>query len=100
MTRMMAGVLLMAMTGCADVPPAEAQVPVRGDSGGKCDAAKARVLVGKSRSKAVGAKALRLSGAAALRWVPKDGMVTMDYRGDRLNLHLDSKNRIVRIACG
>jgi Peptidase inhibitor I78 family len=56
--------------------------------------------VGKSRSKAVGAKALRLSGASTLRWVPKDGMVTMDYREDRLNLHLDSKNRIVRVACG
>jgi hypothetical protein len=88
----------MAMAGCAAVPSAEAQVPVRG--AGSCDAAKARSLVGKVRSQAVGAKALRLSGAARLRWIPKGSMVTMDYREDRLNLRLDARNRIVRIACG
>jgi hypothetical protein len=84
--------------GCSNVPPAEADVPVRG--AGQCDAAKAHSLVGKARSEAIGTKALRLSGAARLRWIPKGRIVTMDHREDRLNLHLDARNRIVRIACG
>jgi hypothetical protein len=95
--RLVAVALLLA--GCANVPAAEAEeVPVRG--AGECDAAKAQSLVGMARSDAIGTKALRLSGAARLRWIPKGGIVTMDYREDRLNLHLDAKNKIVRIACG
>jgi hypothetical protein len=91
--------LALLATGCASVPAAKAEeTPVRG--AGSCDAKKAQGLVGKTRSEAVGAKARRLSGAARLRWIPKDSMVTMDYREDRLNLHLDARNRIVRIACG
>ena len=43
---------------------------------------------------------LRESGARALRWVPKGMMVTMDYRGDRLTVHLDAANRVERANCG
>jgi hypothetical protein len=99
MTRLMAGVLLMTITGCANVPPAEAeQVPVRG--AGSCDASKAQGLVGKVRSKKLDGDALRLSGARILRWIKPGTMVTMDFRQDRLNLHLDAKDKIIRVACG
>ena len=92
------GAMLMMSAGCAVPPPADAQVPVHGGQG--CNAAKAQKLVGRARSKTVGAEALRLSGAALLRWIPEGTVVTMEYREDRLNLHLNRRNRIARINCG
>jgi hypothetical protein len=91
--------MLMSM-GCAAVPPEQEEVPVRGETGRRCDASPAQSLVGSTASDAVGREALRLSGAAILRWIPEGGVVTMDYREDRLNLELDGRNRIVRVRCG
>ncbi len=92
------GAMLMVSTGCTAAPPADSGAPVQG--GGACDSAPAQKLVGRAKSKATGAEAKRLSGARTLRWIPKDGIVTMDYREDRLNLHLDGRSKIVRINCG
>ena len=93
--RLAAAAFAMAMAGCAT---AAEEVPVRG--GGACDSTKAQKLVGRARSARLGEEALRLSGATTLRWIPPGGMVTMDYREDRLNLRLDSKNKVVKIGCG
>ncbi|HEX9948491.1 MAG TPA: I78 family peptidase inhibitor [Allosphingosinicella sp.] len=84
----------LVAAGCAGAPPAEAV------GAGKCDAAKAQKLIGRTRSAAVGAEALRLSGAKSLRWIAPGTMVTMDYREDRLNLRLDPKNKVVKVDCG
>jgi len=81
-------------TGCATAPPAEA------GGGGKCDAAKAQKLIGRTRSAKVGAEALRLSGATALRWIAPGTMVTMDYRENRLNLRVDPAGKVVKVNCG
>ena len=93
------GAMLMMSTGCTAAPPAEAEAPVHG-GGGNCNAAPAQKLVGRARSQAVGAEARRLSGAAALRWIPEGTMVTMDYREDRVNLRVDSKDRLIKVDCG
>ena len=92
------GFLLMA--ACATVPPAAPveAVPVMGE--GACNATKAQGLVGRAANNEQGAEALRLTGATALRWIRPGDAVTMDYRTDRLNIELDSANRIVRVACG
>jgi hypothetical protein len=92
------GAILMMSAACAPVPPADAEVPVQGE--GRCDATKAQHLVGRQASAELGGDALRLTGARRLRWIPKDGVVTMDYREDRLNLHLDGRNKVVRVDCG
>jgi uncharacterized protein involved in type VI secretion and phage assembly len=89
---MVAAALLAA--GCATAPPAEAG----GD--GRCDAAKAGRLIGRERSEALRAEALRLSGASTLRWIAPATMVTMDYREDRLNLRLDRAGKVVKADCG
>jgi hypothetical protein len=83
---------------CAQVPPADAEPPAQG--AGSCDAAKTGGLVGREATKAVESEALRLSGARTVRRVPKDGVITMDYREDRLNIWLDGANRIEKITCG
>ena len=99
MTRLTAAALMMTMAGCASVPPAEAEeVPVRG--AGTCDSSKAQRLVGRARSAELGSEALRLTGARTVRWIPKGGMVTMDYREDRVNLHLDGDGKVMKVACG
>ena len=99
---MVLGVLAMAMTiGAAPPPPSAPEVyPVRGDTGHACDAKRVKSLIGRKRSPLVEAEALRLSGAGTVRWIPVGTMVTMDYRHDRLNLHLDRKGRILSVNCG
>jgi Peptidase inhibitor I78 family len=93
--------MMMIMAACTasasggEEPP----VPERG-TGRTCDASKAQALVGRIADEALGAEAMRLTGAGALRWVPMGAMVTMDYRPDRLNIHLGLKNEVTRIACG
>jgi hypothetical protein len=85
--------------GCATVPPEEPAVPAHG-TGKTCDAAPAQGLVGKTNSDALQAEAMRLTGAGAVRVIPEGGMATMDYREDRVNLELDSRNRVTRVRCG
>jgi hypothetical protein len=92
------GTMMMISAGCTATPAAEAGIPVHG--GGGCNAAPAQKLVGRARSQAAGAEARRLSGAAILRWIPEGTVVTMEYREDRINLHLNARKRIVRINCG
>jgi len=57
-------------------------------------------LVGRERTSELGAEALRRSGARQLRWIRPGDAVTMDYRQDRLNIHLDAQGRVERFQCG
>lgn len=81
---------------CASVP--DDPQPVGGP--GTCTAEGLEALLGREASQELGAEALRRSGARALRWIRPGDMVTMDYREDRLNAHLDSNGRVERFACG
>lgn len=97
----MGALLMIAAAGCAAVPPDdEGNVPVKGESGHVCNAEAAQHLVGRPATQELGAEAMRLTGAASLRWIPKDGVVTMDYRPDRLNIELDGENKVAKIRCG
>jgi hypothetical protein len=88
----------MSASACAAVPRDVDEVPVQG--AGKCDAARAQSLVGQQASSALGADALRRTGATGLRWIPPDVAVTADYREDRLNIELDRSNRVTAVRCG
>ena len=89
--------LALATTGCATTTPA---YPPAGPPTGACDIQPLARLVGQPASSALGADALRWSGARGLRWIRPGDMVTMDYRSDRLNIHLDGRNRVERFDCG
>ncbi len=98
----MVAVSAMAM-GCAPVPPAEPAeepVPVHGETGYVCGTAKAQSLVGSPASSELGAEALRLSGARTIRWIRPGDVVTTEYRADRLNIDLDARGQVARLACG
>lgn len=97
--------ILLAATmlmGCATAPapappPDEERVPEHG--AGACDAGPAQRLIGRQRTDALGAEALRLSGAKTLRWLAPDTVYTMDLRRDRINIEIDANGRITRLRC-
>jgi hypothetical protein len=43
---------------------------------------------------------MRASHSAVLRWAPPGVMLTMDFREDRVTVHLDAGNKITEIRCG
>jgi len=87
----------LAAMACTTV---EAQNPTLGPGEATCAIERLGPLVGRARSEALGAEAQRLSGAGRLRWIRPGDAVTMDYRTDRLNIHLDARDRVESFACG
>lgn len=65
-----------------------------------CDATRVQGLIGQVATQALGTEAIRGSGARTMRWIAPGTAVTMDYRTDRLNIHLDAQNRVTRVDCG
>ncbi len=57
-------------------------------------------FIGQPMSEDLGKRMLAASGAKTIRWVPVGGVVTMDYRGDRITVQLDQANRIESANCG
>jgi len=88
--------LALAMSACAPAQPPATPDPLLGP----CNAAPLAHMVGRAWADSLRAEALRLSGARAARVIRPGDMVTMDYRGDRLNVHLTAQGRIDRFDCG
>ena len=55
---------------------------------------------GRSFTEELRDELLRVSAAKFIRTVRPGEMVTMDFNPQRLTVHLDSTNRIERLACG
>lgn len=66
----------------------------------ECDANRVQYLKGKQRAAIDQGEALRHSGAGQLRWIEPGSAVTMDFRVDRLNLHVDKAGTITDVRCG
>ena len=86
--------LALSLPACATTPT-DSSSALAG-----CRAEAAAALVGQAASAGLGAEALRLTGARRLRWIRPGDMVTMDYSLERLNVHLDARGRVERLACG
>ena len=88
-----------ALSACAmpptTVPPAAVPPTAEG-----CDAGAVQRYVGRMADAATVEAARRDAGARSARTLSPGQIVTMEYRGDRLNLHIDESRRITRIACG
>jgi len=89
--------LLFTLTACATIP---AEPPVMAEPLEICRGDALGQFTGQQATQDLGARMLAASGARSLRWVAKGMMVTMDFRGDRLTVYLDSANRIERASCG
>ena len=88
----------LLLTGCTPMMTPEVQ-PAVGEEG-RCDLTRLQPLVGREGNAELGAEALRLSGAVALRWKPPGAVVSMDFRTDRLNVELDAAGRVTGFGCG
>ena len=90
-------VAAMVLAGCM---PKGDEMPARDDAGYVCNAAPVQGMIGQTASQALGTEAVRASTSRTMRWIGPDTMVTMDFRPDRLNIHLDAQNKVTRITCG
>jgi hypothetical protein len=90
---MRAALAALALAGCATAAPPPAL-------SGQCHVDNLGDLVGRPADAALGADAMRRSGASRLRWIRPGDMVTMDYSAGRLNVHLDAQGRVEHFACG
>jgi hypothetical protein len=96
MIRCVSGLVLAAgVAGCA---PQQAPAPLPPSEA--CDASRVLYLKGKARAAVDPGEALRHSGARTIRWVEPGSAVTMDFRSDRLNLHVDKAGVITDARCG
>ena len=104
MIRSLLPVAALACAACTQGPsqqehPQTSEIAPPAVPAGTCTKDGLATLIGKTRSEAVAAEALRISGAKTLRWIEPGMAVTMDYREDRLNLHLDAQGKIERTGC-
>jgi hypothetical protein len=86
---------LLPLAACAPAEP-----PADGGMVTTCRNEPLAQFIGQPASQELGARMLAESHARVLRWVPKGGMVTMDFRGDRLTVQLDEANRVLTASCG
>ena len=85
----------LALGACYDERPTPLPGPPQA-----CDTSRAQFAVGRRANPGIVARAQRRSGAASVRVIGPDQAVTMDFRGDRLNLETNAGGRIVRVRCG
>jgi hypothetical protein len=96
--RFLLAALALTGAGCSYAgtpPPAPTPPPP-----GACNAAPAQGLVGRQSSPELAREAQRLSGARVWRWLRPGQIVTMEFRGDRLNIRLDAGDKVEGITCG
>jgi hypothetical protein len=75
--------------------------PVHGVTPGhKCDATGTNQFIGQPGTSDTGAAVMHATHSAVLRWAPPGTMLTMDYREDRVTVHLAPDGKITDIKCG
>lgn len=88
-------VALALLTLACTTTPSDDAAPA-----GACRTEGLQSLIGQEATSELGAQAMRISGARALRWIRPGDAVTMDYSPTRLNVNLDAAGRVERFACG
>jgi hypothetical protein len=86
----------MLLAGCAASEPV-----IHGDTPGHvCVAEGTETFIGEPATADTGAKIMKATRAAVLRWAPPGVMLTMDYRADRVTVRLGPDRKITAINCG
>lgn len=88
-------VLLLSVGACATMPP-----PPGPPSAGLCNAQGAIAAIGRAPTADVVERARVDSGSASVRVIRPGDAVTMDFRGDRLNLNVNARDAIDGVKCG
>ena len=74
--------------------------PAPGAPTGTCSDKALDQFIGQPASQELGVRMVAASGARILRWVPKGGIITMDFSPARLTVQLDGTNRVESARCG
>jgi peptidase inhibitor I78 family protein len=97
----MRNVVLLAASLLGACSTAPAATPVHGVTPGhKCETDDTARFIGQPGTSETGAAIKQASHAAVLRWAPPGTMLTMDFREDRVTVHLDEANKVTEIKCG
>jgi hypothetical protein len=84
-----------------DSPGPPQPTPIHGVTPGhQCRTGGTDQFIGQRGTSDTGAAILRATNAAVLRWAPPGYMMTMDYREDRVTVHLGADYKITKVACG
>lgn len=67
---------------------------------GPCRSEPLAQFVGQPASAELAERMMRASGASTVRWVPKGGVVTMEFNAERITVQLDGSNRVEHASCG
>lgn len=94
--------LLFTLSACTMNPPRD--IPPTGGPNPpaalECHGEAAQDAVGKVATAAVVEQARKDAGAQTARVLKPGQMVTMEYLEGRLNIYVDERNVITRVACG
>jgi len=93
---MLAFAATFALAACATQQDDAAATPTMQ----ACNADAAKDAVGKQATDDVVEQARVAAGAAIARALRPDMVITMEYRGDRLNLRTDTDGKVVGVSCG
>lgn len=94
-----AAVSVLALAGCAGLGGPSGQ-PGTSAPPATCDAAAAQFAIGQSFGPALERDVRARSGASIVRWLSPGQAVTMEFNPARINLTLDGRSRITKVACG
>lgn len=94
--RLLVPALMLPLAACVVTP--EPNAPSKLDR--VCNAEGLGEFIGQPASTAVASAMIKASGARTMRWAPKNGAVTMDYRPDRLTVALTSDIKVESANCG
>lgn len=92
-----ASAAVAALAACA-TPPAPPVPPATGAS--QCVAEAGAWAVGKPVGDELVAKIQADTHSRAVRVIRPGQAVTMDFRGDRVNVMLDGQDKVERVTCG
>ena len=95
---LLAPALLLSACATTAAPPEEPAAQLIG--AGECKGEGLARFTGRQATQELAAEMLKVSGARTLRWGQPGMAMTMDYRTDRLTVHLDARNVVERANCG
>ena len=99
MRRLFATLALFPVAACT-IATSDQTASAGSEPAGICRNDNLAQFVGQPASQDLGARLLAASGARTIRWVPKGGVITMDFNPSRLTVQLDGSNRVESANCG
>jgi hypothetical protein len=88
-----------ALSACATAPAGD--TPPQGSTPGRvCSAEGGQQFVGQAATEETGSAIRQATNSSVLRWARPGMMMTMEYRSDRVTVHVGPDNRITQVACG